>query len=66
MTGTNDVLHNHYPYSAMLVKARAQLSAKAYWSLGTKRKVQSASTCLIEVKRTFFKNNLINLRIIIN
>ena len=30
MTRTNDLLHNHYPYSAVLAKAWAQLSAKAY------------------------------------
>ena len=48
----------------VLVKARGALKRKDL--LGPRREAQSASTRLIEVKRTFKKNNLINLKIIIN
>ena len=48
----------------MLVKARGALKRKGH--LEPKRKAQSASACLIEMKHTFLKNNFKILKIIIN
>ena len=52
------------PIKPVLVKARGASKRKDL--LGPRREVQSASARLIEVKRTFKHNNLINLKIIIN
>ena len=52
------------PIKPVLVKARGASKHKDL--LGPRHEVQSASVRLIEVKRTFKNNNLINLKIIIN
>ena len=52
------------PHNPMLVKARGALKHKGL--LEPRRKVQSASARLIEVKRVFLKYNFKILKIIIN
>ena len=52
------------PIKPVLVKARGASKRKDL--LGPRREMQSASARLIEVKRTFKNNNLINSKITIN
>ena len=52
------------PIKPVLVKVRGASKRKDL--LGPRREMQSASARLIEVKRTFKNNNLINSKITIN